>query len=152
LADHERPLAPRGIRACARLRDHIRQRGLAPDLVLCSSASRALHTWEGIRAGVTGVPKVRVEDALYTAGAEQLLHRLHDVAESVESALLIGHNPAIEDLAICLAADGDDRALQALRAKYPTGALASLAFSGEWKALACGNAWLESFIVPRQLK
>jgi phosphohistidine phosphatase len=152
LPDHERPLAPRGIRACARLREHVRQSGLAPDLVLCSSAARAVQTWEGIRGGLGGAPTVRIESALYGAGADALLRRLNEVAESVGWALLIGHNPGLEDLAIGLVGDGDTDALRAMRTKYPTGAVASLALGGEWNALTWGSARLESFVVPRQLK
>jgi phosphohistidine phosphatase len=85
LADRDRPLAPRGIKACARLRKHMRKSGLAPDLVLCSSAARAVQTLEGIRDGLTVEPSVRIEDSLYAADDTRLLARLNDVPESAES-------------------------------------------------------------------
>jgi phosphohistidine phosphatase len=151
LEDHERPLAPRGRRACARLRAHARERRLAPDLVLCSSAARAVQTWQGIRDGVAGSPKVGHEDGLYGADAQALLQRLNEVPESVESVLLIGHNPGLEELAIGLVGDGDDRAVGAMRAKYPTGGLASLTFSGKWRTLEPRSARLVAFVIPRQL-
>ena len=47
LLDHERPLAKRGRKAVALLREHARKSGIAPDLVLCSSAARAIQTLEG---------------------------------------------------------------------------------------------------------
>jgi phosphohistidine phosphatase len=150
--DHERPLARRGRRACARLRAHARERRLAPDLVLCSSAVRVVQTWEAIREGVAGSPKVCLEDALYGADAQALLRRLNEVPESVGVVLLIGHNPALEELAIGLVGDGDDRALRAMRAKYPTGGLASMAFGGKWRTLEPGGARLDAFVIPRQLE
>jgi phosphohistidine phosphatase len=152
LPDQDRPLAPRGVRACARLREHLRSAGLAPDLVLCSSATRAVRTWDGVRGGLAVEPEVRIEDGLYTADASGLLARLNALPESVESVLVIGHNPALEELAVGLAGDGEDDPMRRMRAKYPTGGLASLAFSDLWKGLTWGAARLEHFVVPRQLK
>jgi phosphohistidine phosphatase len=123
LPDRDRPLAPRGIKACARLRKHMRKSGLAPELVLCSSATRAVQTWDGIRGGLPAGTSVEIEDGLYTADAEGL----------------------------GLSGDGGSDALHRMRAKYPTGGLASLAFRGEWRTLTRGAAHLECFVVPREL-
>jgi phosphohistidine phosphatase len=152
LADRDRPLAPRGIKACDRLRKHIRKSGLAPDLVLCSPAARAVQTWEGIRAGLAVEHSVRIEDSLYAADADRLLARLNDVSEAAESVLLIGHNPALEELALVLAGDGEAEALRRMRSKFPTGGLASLTFDGAWRGLERGVGRLEAFVVPRELK
>ena len=64
--------------------------------------------------------------------------------------LLIGHNPGIADLALALAGRGDD--VEALRGKYPTGALATLAFEKSWRDLAPGRAELTGYVTPKQLK
>jgi phosphohistidine phosphatase len=111
-----------------------------------------VQTWEGIRDGLGAEAVMRIEDSLYTADADGLLTRLNTVPESVESALLIGHNPALEELALRLVGDGEAAALRQMRAKYPTGGLATLSFSGEWGRLAWGMAHLDGFVVPRQLK
>ncbi len=44
LPDHERPLAPRGIKAAARISRYLTQEALIPDLVLCSDAVRTRAT------------------------------------------------------------------------------------------------------------
>src|SRR5436309_16089132 len=49
--DHDRSLAPRGHRATKLLAEHLRRERIAPALVLCSSAKRALQTLEGIAPG-----------------------------------------------------------------------------------------------------
>ena len=49
VADHDRPLAPRGIRAATRMEEHIRDEEIRPDLVLCSSAVRARQTLDHVR-------------------------------------------------------------------------------------------------------
>ena len=60
--------------------------------------------------------------------------------------MLIGHNPAMEDLTVLLT---DAAALAG--EKFPTGALATLTFSGSWRQLGPGKAELESFVRPREL-
>lgn len=151
LADHDRPLAPRGRRAAKALRRYARDEGLDPQLVLCSSAARAAETWKAIRDGIAGDPDVEVSDSLYEAGAGDLLARLRGVPEAVECVLLVGHNPSMEQLAGELSGPGDPKALAAMTSKYPTGGLAQLSFDGPWAGLSPGGAHLDSFVVPRDL-
>jgi phosphohistidine phosphatase SixA len=61
--------------------------------------------------------------------------------------MLIGHNPALEDLAAGLAGSGTEL----IGEKFPTGALATLTFGGSWAELASGGATLESLVRPREL-
>ena len=105
LADRDRPLAPRGRRAAKALAGHLGQEGVQPALVLCSSARRARETLERI-APALGEADVTIEDGLYGATEDDLLERLRAVPDSVPSAMLIGHNPAIQALALCLAGSG----------------------------------------------
>ncbi len=151
LLDHERPLAKRGRKAVALLREHLRESGVAPDLVLCSSAVRAIQTLEGVRAGLPPETRVETEADLYAASAASLLGRLRRLPEELGSVMLVGHNPGLEDLAAELAGGGDPEARAAMEAKYPTGGLATLAFEGRWRDLDPGGATLEAFAVPRQL-
>jgi phosphohistidine phosphatase len=151
LDDHDRPLAPRGEKAIRRLAKHVAGAGVAPDLVLCSSARRTVMTLEGIRPELPADTEVRVERGLYAASSSALLARLRRVDDSVDSVLLIAHNPGIEMLAATLIGAGDDRLRERLAEKFPTGALADLHFEGPWAKLAAGAATLESFVVPRDL-
>jgi phosphohistidine phosphatase len=152
LADHERALAPRGERACALLAGHFREAGLALDLVLCSSAVRAVQTLEGVREGLPPKTEVEIDGGIYGAGPSILLRRLRDLDEEVGSAMLVGHNPAIEELALALAGEGSDRGARSrMEAKYPTGGLASLSIEGAWWDLDWGRAALLSFVVPKDL-
>jgi len=148
LRDHERPLAPRGRRAAAKLGDHLRTEGVRPELVLCSSAVRARETLERI-SDALGEAEVHVERDLYAADAAELLERLREVADTIGSVLMIAHNPGLQDLALELARTGGD--LPRLREKLPTGSLATLAFEGGWRDLAPGAATLLALVVPRDL-
>ncbi len=149
LADHERPLAGRGRKAAKRMAEYMRAEGILPALVLCSSARRARETLERLLPGPNGDMEVEIEDDLYAAGAEELLARLRRVPADVPSVLLIAHNPGLEQLAASLARAGER--LPDLEAKYPTGALAVLAFEGSWDGLRPGVAELTVFVKPRDL-
>jgi phosphohistidine phosphatase len=146
--DHERSLAKRGHRAADRMGAHIRSSGLDPDLILCSSARRTRETLE--RLGLEGAD-VRIEEGLYGAGGEELLARVREIAEEVASALVLGHNPGVHDLAIGLTGPdlGDEAAR--VRERFPTGALAVFETDGSWRELGPERARLGSFVVPREL-
>ncbi len=151
LGDHDRPLNGRGKQAVKRLRRHMAGTGIAPDLVLCSSAQRTVMTLEGISRALPGTATVLVEDGLYGAESSHLLDRLHEVPDDVGSVMLIGHNPGIEMLASLLIGAGDDDLRRRAAAKFPTGALASLTFDRAWHILERGDATLQAFVVPRDL-
>jgi phosphohistidine phosphatase len=150
LVDHDRPLAGRGRRAAKAVARHLREQGVEPELVLCSTARRARETLEGIEPAL-GRGAVRVEPELYGARPAALLARLQEVPASVRSVMVIGHNPGLEQLALLLARRGSK--VQALEAKFPTGALATLAFRGPgWTALDRRTADLIEFIRPRDIE
>lgn len=150
--DHQRTLAPRGRRACAALAKHLAGIAHPPDLVLCSSAQRARETLEGVRPGLPDNLTVEVEDDLYGASAGALLRRLRDVPDEVRTVMIVGHNPGFEDLARWLSGAGNSVLVEKLGVKYPTGGLATIAFDGPWGALEWGEATLEDFVVPADLK
>ncbi len=95
LDDHDRPLSQRGRRACASLRRHCAASAVLPEVVLCSTATRARETLAAL-GGVLGDPEILLEDGLYLASAHGLLTRLR--ALDAESALLVGHNPGLQEL------------------------------------------------------
>ena len=150
LADHDRPLAPRGQRATRKLAEHIRRTGIAPDLVLCSTARRATETLAAIMGGFERAPEVGFEEELYHASAEELVARLREVPAPLPSVLLIGHNPSIQSAALLLARE-DESLVARLRDGMPTGALATLELAGEWSEIATGTGHLVSVVVPREL-
>jgi phosphohistidine phosphatase len=107
LADRERPLAPRGRRAAERMAEHLRTKGIHPDVVLCSAAVRARETLEIVLPALAE-PQVLVEDDLYAAHADDLLDRLRTLPKGTGAAMVVGHNPTLQDLALDLASSGRD--------------------------------------------
>ena len=152
LGDHERPLAPRGRRAATRIARYANSQRIRPELVLCSSALRARQTLEPLRPDFRPGAEVRFDDDLYGASADELLGSLRAVNGRIASVLLVGHNPGLEDLATILASDGEPLAMELLRAKFPTGALAILDLgSTTWARLRPGAAYLARLVLPREL-
>lgn len=150
LADHDRPLAPRGRRAADRLARHCKREGIRPALVLCSSATRARDTLERVRPGLGPQARVELDPALYAASAEELLGRLRRLPDALPSAMLIGHNPGLQELALLLAGDAAGRAR--LEGKLPTGALVTLTMRRlTWSGLHPGDAELAALVRPREL-
>ena len=147
LDDHDRPLSARGRNAAKKMSHHLRDARVQPALVLCSSSVRTRQTFDRIASSLPKSVEVRIESSIYEAGADELLRIARTVAEPIDSAMLIGHNPGIQELAIMLVAGDEAR----LRGKYPTGALATLAFRGAWADLRPGVAVLEDFVIPRDL-
>jgi len=149
LADHERPLAPRGWRATEIISGHLRARGFSTELVLCSSAERARETLAGIADALGDAVEVEIDDGIYGASERELRERVRRIDDDTGSAMVIGHNPGIGELAVDLAGSGE--ALDEMRAKFPTAALATLEWEGSWSALAPGAAALVDFVTPKLL-
>jgi phosphohistidine phosphatase len=148
LLDRERPLAPRGKKAAAKIATHLRTAEIRPELVLCSSAVRARQTLEAIEPVLEGAD-IEIEDGLYEAAGDGLLERLRGVPEGVGSVMLIAHNPGLQDLALELAAGGDD--IERLREKFPTAALATLEPAGGWRDLSPGAVRLVDLVLARDI-
>lgn len=152
LPDHERPLAPRGHRASKVIARHLLERGITPELVLCSSSVRTRETLALVSAGFDPAIETRVdiEQGLYAVSAEDLLARIRRAPETIESVMLIAHNPSIQELAMELAAPA--RGIERIREKFPTAALATFEIADPWNAVEPGSAHLVEFVKPRELE
>jgi phosphohistidine phosphatase len=151
LSDHDRPLAKRGHEATVVLAKHMKSAGVSPAIVLCSTARRAQETLEGVKGALDDDVAVWSDQGLYGADDDELLAVLRELPSTVPSAMVVGHNPGLQDLALALAGDGDRTALARLQGKFPTGALATLTVPDTWTSLARGGAVLQALVVPRQL-
>lgn len=157
VADHDRPLAARGIREAGLAGDWLRTgAGLDPavEAVLCSTATRTRETlsYTGIDAAV------HYSDWLYGATPGGVIDEINSVDSQdgpfdfdVKTLLVIGHEPAMGQVALGLAGapESNVTAAEHISTKYPTSALAVLRFTGSWHGLRLGGATLVTFYVPR---
>lgn len=153
LEDFRRPLAPRGQKAATRMGRYMAEERLSPDRVLCSGALRAVQTWDRIAEELEEEISPEIRDDIYHASSDSLIRLLRTLPGSCGSILLVGHNPTFQSLALRLSGSGRPEALEALRKKYPTGALAVLEFPlDSWRGVADGGGELRAFVRPKDLK
>jgi phosphohistidine phosphatase len=147
VADHDRPLAPRGVREAGLAGDWLRANLPPVDAVLCSTATRTRETLacSGIDA------PVRYAERLYDAAPGTVIEEINQVADGVKTLLVVGHEPTTSSVALILAgARGTDTAAaQRISEKFPTSGIAVLHVPGSWAGLEPGGAALVAFHVPR---
>jgi phosphohistidine phosphatase len=147
VADHDRPLASRGVREAALAGEWLRANVPAIDSVLCSTATRARET-----LAHTGIDApVRYVERLYGATPGTVIELVNQVADETSTLLVVGHEPTISELAIILAGneDTDTAALEQISVKYPTSGIAVLRVADHWEQFEPNGAALVSFHVPR---
>ncbi|WP_339699906.1 histidine phosphatase family protein [Algoriphagus aquimarinus] len=98
LADHDRPLADRGLDNVPEMGFRLKEKGILPDLILSSTATRAAQTAE-ILAEVLHIPnsKIAYEKNLYHASSAMILKCIQRQDDSHELIFVVGHNPGMND-------------------------------------------------------
>jgi len=147
--DRDRPLAKRGRRDAPVVGRWLRDHDYLPDTVICSAARRTRQTWELVAPELGGSPSVTFERRAYAASAMSLLYLVRELPATSWTALLIGHNPGVAELATSLAQppDHDDAPI-----RFPTAAVAVLDVSGDWAGLSPGQARLLDYTTPADLR
>jgi phosphohistidine phosphatase len=152
IADIDRPLSDRGLKAAPKMGAAMRDRRLRPNLVLCSPSVRTRQTltlasveaWDN-------PPKVRFEKKLYEASAQTLLRVLKDCPEDVDHVMIVGHNPGLQELAVALAPLGSEERGQ-LKGKLPTGAVVTFEFDEDlWKELQPASGHVRLMMSPNTI-
>lgn len=138
--DRDRPLAPRGERACELLGRFVARAGLCPELVVSSPARRALDTAQRtIEAGGCGA-EVLVDARLYEGDA---LAVLRGQPAEVERLMVVGHEPELVSLVA---------ALTGAEVRLPTGGLVVVDVEGGWAGQPGPGNRLRLVVGPRQLE
>ncbi len=147
VVDHDRPLAPRGIREAGRAGDWIRANVADVDAVLCSTATRTRQTLA--RTGIDA--DVGYDHDLYDTTPGTVIRLINGVTDDVHTLLVVGHEPTMSMLALGLAdPDGSDAgATERIGIKYPTSSIAVLRTAQPWHRLEPHSASLIAFHVPR---
>jgi phosphohistidine phosphatase len=117
IADHDRPLEPRGERESVKAGRFLRRRNLVPDLILSSTARRAQQTAEKAAKASGYKGEIRLRKGLYPAGAKGYIKYLRKLPKKYDRVVLVGHNPGLERLI---------EKLTRKQEEFPTGAIAQL--------------------------
>lgn len=144
--DFDRPLTKRGVTDSAAIAAAIAERAAPVDLLLVSSARRALLTGE-IVGSVLSLPwgALRTEERFYMAEAEQLLYRVRELPPEVHHVMLVGHNPSMEELAGELAGESIDHLSTA-------GIVLFRLRAARWQECSRNRIALEEILTPKLLR
>lgn len=103
------------------------------ELILASSASRALQTARGLGLDVP----IEASDELYNAGSLDILDELAALDDRFAVVAVVAHAPGIPTLAHRLASsDSDAEAIARIDSHFPPATLVGLHFEGAWHELA----------------
>jgi phosphohistidine phosphatase len=97
LADHDRPLNGRGKEDAPKMGRLLHREELVPDLIISSSAERALRTAELTALSAGYEAEIQVSRHLYLAGPEEYIEVLREVPDSNRRVMVVGHNPGMEE-------------------------------------------------------
>lgn len=143
--DHDRPLASRGRAAAGVVGTFLALVGPMPELILTSSAVRAKTTSELAKKSGKWTASIISSRDLYEAGPDSIVDLVRQQEDTIETLMLVGHNPTWESLAHLLIGGGNIR--------FSTGAVARIKFTEtRWSQIASGQGTLLWLVTPKQLK
>jgi phosphohistidine phosphatase len=127
----------------------VRKARLTPELIIASPAARTRRTAEIVaeRCGYAG--SITWQRSLYGTETESHLTEIQGIGRGVSTALIVGHNPALEQVVAALTGG---------LIRLPAGALVLLEAGTEihplrrWADLSPGGCTLRWLVVPRLLR
>jgi len=146
LDDHARSLNQRGLRVAPLMGQQLVARGVVPDVIVSSTATRARSTAALIANAIGYVDEDIVEKGqIYNASKQALLQVLREIDESHASAILVGHVPGVQELTNALCADAGI-------GHYPTCGIALIQLDIEfWGEIDPGVGKLVEFLAPKEI-
>ncbi len=146
--DFERVLKKRGKKDAPRMGKWLKQLKLDPDIIWCSTATRARDTLDGLRKHWSiDEDRIKYRRDLYLCSAKELLKLLSKTHDSIKDLVVVGHNPGIADLYNLLAEEPCN--------KFVTGAVGRLKLDiKKWKDISKvnHNAKVAYYQIPKNLK
>jgi phosphohistidine phosphatase len=146
LPDFQRTLVKAGEKKATSMARKLKKEGVMPDLMISSTANRALETAHLFAKNLDYSNKdIVVKDALYNEmSPEALLYIVRQVDEKHNSIMLFGHNPAFTDFASYL--------VKGFEEDIPKTGIVGIQFNKDnWKDIVKGSGKLEFFEYPKRL-
>jgi len=143
LSDHNRPLAPRGLRNSTEMAERLLSQSISPDLILSSDAKRAIDT-AIITIEILGVNKEKIEkhESLFHASANTIMEHLQSLSNEINTVFIFGHNPGFNELIWMLGGDLEN---------LPTAGQFGFSFEvAEWSKINAQNAMVWFYDYPKK--
>jgi phosphohistidine phosphatase len=147
--DRERPLAPRGREDAPLIARMMARADVVPQLIVVSPALRTRETSRLFASAAGYKGAIPVSEALYLGAAADLMAVVLTLPDDAEHAMLVGHNPGLEEFAALLIGAAPDAA----GLRMPTGAAAHFELPvAEWAQVEPGRGTLLWLANPRLIK
>jgi len=147
--DRDRKLIKRGRTDAPAIGAYMAHHRLTPDLALISPATRAQETWTLVAGAFAKPPRSVSDERIYNASPETLLAVITG-AGKVQTLLLVGHNPGLQDLAVRMIASGDLNMREQLKENLPTSGLVVIDLPiDDWSLVHPHAGRLERYVSPR---
>jgi phosphohistidine phosphatase len=105
-ADFKRSLTEDGLEEASHAGKLLKKNDILPDMIISSSAARAVQTAEKVAHKLDFPEESIVYDReLYTADEDDVLHMIQHINDSCNVLMIVGHNPAFQHLANNLASE-----------------------------------------------
>ena len=147
IPDHFRKLTPEGEDRATKVAKHLRMKFVNPELIITSSATRALETAK-IMAEELHYPldQININSTFYRAEKEDLLNMIQNLPNEIESVMIVGHNPAFTILVNSFLEPENQIG------NLPTSAVAAFRFKADhWDQLEDAKRHLEFLVTPKDL-
>ena len=151
--DFDRPLSKRGEADALRIGEELSRLGWFPDKIIASPAIRAKQTCKILCDSINyPIDKVEWNSEIYAAYMVTLLHVLASQDAAVNSVMLIGHNPAMEDLFVHLCGyEAINEIKQGNGKIFTTANVSKITTDVDWGNLVMHEAHLEKLLRPKEL-
>jgi len=145
IPDEERPLLEKGKKRTKKIIEHLHDRDVVIDYLVCSHAVRALETAK-ILAKALKYPadKIRIDEQIYPGDVAGLRDLLLDIPLKYNSVMVVGHNPALTNLV--------NRLTRAKIDWIPTSGVVCIEFdTDKWEEIVEAKSRLKFVIFPKML-
>ena len=140
--DYDRELSPEGIKEAEIMAKYFASKNLPVDLIVASPATRTKKTAEIFAKALNYNKTIMLNEVLYMAFVNELLETITYTFDTVDSMLLVGHNPSLTALAITLVG---------FKEKFQMGAVMEIDFDCDsWIDICKENAKLICYDSPKQ--
>ena len=143
MADFERPLKGRGRDAAEQMGRFLASKKVTVGALISSPSVRTRQTIDLVLNGVQLGVEPQFDQRIYEASLATLIQIVSEISDDNKAAMLVGHNPGMEEMLAFLTREARH---------MPTCALAKISIAGSsWKEAQRGAGKLEWFVTPKDL-
>ena len=135
--DYDRELSPEGVKEAENMAKYFASKNLPVDLIVASPATRTKKTAEIFAKALNYNKTIMLNEVLYMAFVNELIETITYTYDTVDSMLIVGHNPSLTALAVTLVG---------FKEKFEEGAIMQIDFNcNSWIDVDKTNAKLISY-------